>query len=83
MTAVVAASGIVTATPESAPIFVGIGFVAMGGLLLWYRHDLYLVSQWLVRYPDQGFVYVALQFVPPLLLIAAGIALILYPVTGV
>ncbi len=82
MTAVVAASGIVTATPESAPIFVGIGFVAMGGLLLWYRRDLYLVYQWFVRYPDQGFVYVMLQFVPPLLLIAAGIALILYRVTG-
>ena len=76
------AVGVVTATPQNAPVIVGVGLVALGGLALWYRRELYLTYQWVVRYPNHGVRYVLAQFLVPVLLVVGGVALVIYPVTG-
>jgi hypothetical protein len=35
--------------------------VAIAGVALWYRRDLYLAFQWLLRYRERGIVYIGLQ----------------------
>ena len=72
----------VTATPQNAPVFLGLGLAAIGCVALWYRRDLYLTYQWVVRYPNHGVRYVLAQFLVPVLLVVVGVALVIYPVTG-
>ena len=67
---------------HDASIVVGLGIVAIGALALWYRNDLYLACQWVVRYRERGAAYFALQIMVPVAVIVLGIAVILYPVTG-
>ena len=76
------AVGIATGNAQNAPVFVGLGLVALGFLWLWHRQQTYLAFQWLVRYPNHGIVYVMTLFVAPSVLIVAGIGLIIYPLTG-
>lgn len=76
------ALGIAAGTAQTAPLLIGFGLGAFGAVLLWYRADLYWAYQWIIQYPRGGFRYVLVQYVTPLICIAAGIALILYPATG-
>ena len=69
-------------SPHDASIVVGLGIVAIGALALWYRDDLYLVCQWVVRYRERSATYLAVQIIVPVAVIVLGIALILYPITG-
>lgn len=68
--------GVATATEQNAPVFVGLGLIGIGAISLWYRQDLYLKWQWIIRYPPHGLVYWFIQFVCPTVLIAGGIALL-------
>ncbi len=74
--------GIPTATPQTAPVYVGLGFVAIGFILLWYRRDLYWTYQWIVRYPDHGFVYSLVHFVGPIVFVVVGMVLVVTPFVG-
>jgi hypothetical protein len=53
--------------------------VAIAGVALWYRRDLYLASQWLLRYRERGIVYIGLQIAAPAALGLVGIGLIVFP----
>lgn len=76
------AAGIPTGTSQNAPIFVGLGLIALGSLALWYRKDLFLVCQWFVRYPDHGPLYLLIQIVIPVIVLAVGILLVVSPLFG-
>ena len=73
---IVRVAGLPTATPENFPIFIGLGLIAMGFFLLGYRRNLYLASQWFLRYPDKGFRYTLVHFVCPAILIGGGVVLV-------
>jgi hypothetical protein len=53
--------------------------VAIAGLALWYRRDLYFAFQWMLRYRERGIVYIVLQIGAPAALALVGIGLIVVP----
>ena len=61
---------------------IGVVLAVGGALALWKRRDLYWLCQFVVRYPQRGVVYFAVQFALPVLVVVVGIALMLYPITG-
>jgi hypothetical protein len=61
---------------------VGLAIVLVAGMALWRRQDLYLISQWIIRYPERGLVYLLLQIVVPSGLAVVGVALVLYPIAA-
>ena len=63
------AAGIPTGTPQNAPVLVGLGFIALGGIALWYRRDLYLATQYLFRYRTGGPLYVVIQIGLPIAMV--------------
>lgn len=64
------------ASPQDAPVYVGLGLVALGLLALWYRQECYLTYQWIRPYPDHGPVYIFVQFIAPVVVVVGGIGLI-------
>ncbi len=69
-------------SPQEASVLVGLGMVAIASLALWYRDDLYWAYQWIIRYPQNGAMYMVAQVAVPVTIIVVGIALIAYPWTG-
>ena len=65
-----------SASPQDAPVYVGIGLVALGLLALWYRDQSYLAYQLIWPYPDHGFVYVVIHLLVPALVVIGGVALV-------
>jgi hypothetical protein len=65
-----------TASPEDAPVYVGVGLVVAGLLALWYRDQTYLTYQLIRPYPNHGLLYVVIQVLIPLLVVVGGIALV-------
>lgn len=63
-------------TPHEFEVYFGLGLVAIGVLLLWYRRDLYRSYQWVIRYPDHGFAHFIVQFVAPVVVLVCGLVLI-------
>jgi len=53
--------------------------LAIAGLALWYRRDLYFAFQWLLRYKEDGILYIVLQIGAPTALAVVGIGLIVFP----
>ena len=64
------------ASPQDAPVYVGLGLVVLGIAALRYRRDLYRTYEWVIRYPDHGFIYTLVQLVGPVVAVVAGIGLI-------
>jgi hypothetical protein len=64
--------------PTETAVLIGMAMIALAGVALWYRSDIYLACQWLIRYPQRGIGYVAIQIAAPIALAGAGTALILY-----
>jgi hypothetical protein len=65
-----------SASPQDAPVYVGVGLVAMGLLALWYRDQSYIACQLIRSYPDHGPIYVVIQLVVPALAVVGGVALV-------
>jgi len=76
MNLVFAISGSGRASPEDAPVYVGLGIVALGLLALVFRQQCYLAYQWIRPYPGHGPIYVLIHFVGPAVAIVGGISLI-------
>jgi hypothetical protein len=65
-----------SASPEDAPVYVGLGLVALGLLALWYRDQCYLTYQLIRPYPNHGLIYIGIQVVVPALVVVGGVALV-------
>jgi hypothetical protein len=69
-------------SPQAAAIMVGIAAIAAAAMALWWRDELYLAFQWVIRYPRHGVAYALVQIVVPAVLAAVGIAMVLCGVNG-
>jgi hypothetical protein len=62
-----------SASPQDAPVYVGLSFVVLGVLALWYCNQCYLAYQLIRPYPSHDPIYVLIQFAVPALAVVGGI----------